>query len=264
MKAILVDDERYNLDNLEILIGKYCPGVRICGTALDSREATGLLYSCRPDLVFLDIQMPGQNGFEWLQSLPDISFGVIFVTAFDQYAIRALRLAAIDYLLKPISIDELQIAVERAGRLIGQREQDRLWKNLIENWKESPGRTGRQIALPTAMETRFVRTDEIIWCQSANNYMTFHFVDGEALVVCKPIYLYDDLLGPDGFIRCHQSYLVNKAFVKSWKREYGDFLLLSDGSEVPVARNRKESLKTVNGLITIAQLPCDACIRITI
>lgn len=243
MKALLIDDEQPNLDNLRALLETYCPQVEICGTALDTRTATALLYNHQPDLVFLDIQMPQQNGFDWLRSLPAPSFEVIFVTAYDQYAIQALRFAAVDYLLKPLAIDELQTAVERARQQHVLKEQNQLLRNLTHYLEDVSKPAEQRIALSTAKETRFVRTSEIVRCESANNYTTFHLAEGEALLVCKPIFLYNDLLGPYGFVRCHQSHLVNKTFIKSWKKEFGDFLLLTNGAEVPIARSKKEELK---------------------
>lgn len=245
MKALLIDDEQANLDNLRVLLGTYCPQVTICGAALDTEAASGLLYSQQPDLVFLDIQMPGENGFDWLRSLPTYRFEVIFVTAYDQYAIQALRFAAVDYLLKPVNIDELQAAVDRAHRQHILKEQNQLLHNLMDILKEGVKPAEQRIALATTKETRFVKTTEIIRCESSNNYTTFYLTDGLALLVCKPIYLYDELLAPYGFVRCHQSHLVNKSFIKSWKKEYGDFLALADGSEVPIARAKKEALKKI-------------------
>ncbi|GAB3256936.1 LytTR family DNA-binding domain-containing protein [Larkinella harenae] len=243
MKALLVDDEQPNLDNMQALLQAYCPQVEVCATALNAEAAKSLLYTHQPDLLFLDIQMPQQNGFDLLRSLPAYHFEVIFVTAYDQYAIQALRFSAIDYLLKPLAIDELQAAVERAYRHCQQKEQNRLLQNLMHFLRTDHQQEEPRIALATAKETRFVKTGEIIRCESSNNYTMFHLTDGEALLVCKPIYAYDDLLKAYGFIRCHQSHLVNKTFIKSWKKEFGDFLLLTDRSEVPISRNKKEEVK---------------------
>jgi len=243
MKALLIDDEQPNLDNLRALLAAYCPQVEICGTALSARTAKSLLHTHQPDLLFLDIQMPEQSGLDLLRSLPDYPFDVIFVTAYDQYAIQALRFAAIDYLLKPIAIDELQAAVARAEHQRRRKEQNQLLQNLVHLLKAPPDPDGQRIALSTAKETRFVKTVEIIRCESSNNYTTFYLAGGEALLVCRPIYAYDDLLEEYGFVRCHQSHLVNKTFIRSWKKEFGDFLLLTDGSEVPIARGKKEALK---------------------
>ncbi|MFD2572812.1 LytR/AlgR family response regulator transcription factor [Spirosoma soli] len=242
-KALLIDDEQPNLDNLQALLQTYCPQIDVCGTALNVEAAKRLLYVHQPDLLFLDIQMPGQNGFDLLRSLSTYNFDVIFVTAYDQYAIQALRFAAVDYLLKPVAIDELQAAVERAHKQRQLKEQNQLLQNLMHVLKAGHQQAEQRVALATAKETRFVKIGEIIRCESSNNYTTFYLTDGETLLVCKPIYAYDDLLKEYGFIRCHQSHLVNKQFVKSWKKDYGDFLLLADGSEVPISRAKKDDLK---------------------
>jgi len=243
MKALLIDDEQSNLDNLRILLETYCPQVNICGATMDTRSATDLLYTHQPDLVFLDIQMPLQNGFDWLRSLPRTSFEVIFVTAYDQYAVQAMRLSAIDYLLKPVLIEELQAAVGRAYQQHSLKQENQLLNNLMHFLKDTTQLTEQRIALATSKEIRFVKTSDIIRCESANNYTTFHLTGGEKLLVCKPIYLYDDLLKRYGFVRCHQSHLVNKGAIMSWKREFGDFLLLMDGSEIPISRSKKEDIK---------------------
>ncbi|WP_229317236.1 LytTR family DNA-binding domain-containing protein [Larkinella sp. C7] len=243
MKALLIDDEQPNLENLQALLAAYCPQVEVCGTALNAEMATNRLHVLQPDLVFLDIQMPRQNGFDWLRSLPAYDFAVIFVTAYDQFAIQALRFAAVDYLLKPIAIDELQAAVERARQQRQLKEQNQLLQNLMHFLKAGQPPEEPRIALATAKETRFVKTGEIIRCESSNNYTTFYLIDGEALLVCKPIFGYDELLKDYGFVRCHQSHLVNKQFIRSWKKEFGDFLVLTNGSEVPISRAKKEDLR---------------------
>lgn len=243
MKALLIDDEQSNLDNLRILIETYCPQVNICGAAADIRSASNLLYNQKPDLVFLDIQMPIQSGFDWLRSLSHIDFEVIFVTAYDQYAVQAMRLSAIDYLLKPVSIEELQAAVQRAYQQHFLKKENQLLSNLIHFLQDNDKPAEQRIALATTKETRFVKTSEIIRCESANNYTTFHLVGGENILICKPMFFYDDLLRHYGFVRCHQSHLVNKESIKSWKREFGDFLLLMDGSEIPISRSKKEDIK---------------------
>ena len=243
MKAILIDDEKPNLDNLEALLQAYCPQLEVCATALNAEAGKTLLHRHRPDLVFLDIQMPGQSGFDLLRSLPVCDFELVIVTAYDQYAIEALRFAAADYLLKPIDIGELQAAVDRATKQRRLKVQNQQLENLLQLLKDQQAQAEQRIALATAKETRLVKVGEIIRCESSNNYTTF-FLDGrETLLVCKPIYEYEELLRQHGFLRCHQSHLVNRKYVKSWRKEYGDFLLLTDGSEVPVSRGKKEATK---------------------
>ena len=243
MKALLIDDEIHNLDNLKGLLGLYCPQVTICGSALNAETGKALLYQHQPDLVFLDIQMPGQTGFDLLRSLPVYNFEVIIVTAYDQYAIQAMRFAAVDYLLKPVDIGELQSAVNKAINQRRLKVQNQQLENLVQLLKAQQTNEEQRIALATAKETRLVKVGEIIRCESSNNYTTFYLSDGEALLVCKPIYAYEELLKGHGFLRCHQSHLVNKRWVKSWRKESGDFLLLTDGAEIPVSRGKKDVIR---------------------
>jgi two-component system, LytTR family, response regulator len=245
IKAILIDDEQHNLDNLQALLRVYCPQVEVCGTSLNAEDGKTLLYTRKPDLLFLDIQMPGQNGFDLLSSIHQYDFEVIFVTAYDGYAIQAMRFAAVDYLLKPVDIAELQSAVDRAMKQRRLKVQNQQLENLIHLLKTQQNKEEQRIALSTTKETRFVKTGEIIRCESSNNYTTFFLTGHEELLVCKPIYEYEEILKDYGFIRCHQSHMVNKRYIKSWKKESGDFLLLTDGTEVPVSRGKKEEVKKV-------------------
>ncbi|MCR8559408.1 LytTR family DNA-binding domain-containing protein [Mucilaginibacter sp. BJC16-A38] len=243
IKAVLIDDEKHNLDNLQELLKAYCPQVTVVATALSADEGASIILKHQPDIVFLDIQMPNKTGFDLLRGLSSYDFEVIFVTAFDNYAIQAMRFAAIDYLLKPIDINELQSAVDRAIKKCRLKVQNQQLENLIHLLKSQQNKEEQRIALTTLKETRFVKTSEIIRCESSNNYTSFFLQGDEELLVCKPIYEFEEILKDYGFIRCHQSHLVNKKFVKSWKKEYGDFLLLLNGSEVPVSRNKKDTVK---------------------
>ena len=243
MKAVLIDDEKHNIENLRELLGVYCPQVEIAGTAANADEGKRLIMQSQPDIIFLDIQMPQKSGFDLLKELNTYDFEVIFVTAHDQYAIQAMRFAAVDYLLKPIDINDLQAAVDRAIKKQRLKEQNRQLENLIHLLKGQQNKEDQRIALTTLKETRFVKTGEIVRCESSNNYSTFYLQDGEQLLVCRPIYEFEEILKDYGFIRCHQSHLVSKKFIKSWKKEYGDFLLLMNGNEVPISRNKKEAVK---------------------
>lgn len=249
IRAILIDDERHNLSNLETLLEQYCPQVIICGTAVNAKDAKSLINKEQPELLFLDIQMPVENGFDLLRSLSSPSFEVIFVTAYDQYAIQAMRFAAIDYLLKPVDIGELQTAVDRAIRQHRLKAGNHQLENLMELLKNRADKDEQRISLYTTKEIRYVKTREIVRCESSNNYTAFHLADGEELLVSKPIYEYEDLLKDYGFIRCHQSHLVNKRFIKSWKKDSGDFLLLTNGAEVPISRGKKEEVKAMLNVI---------------
>lgn len=244
--ALLVDDEKNNLSNLSRLLNLYCPMVHIVGEALDAAEAKTHLLRLNPDLVFLDIQMPGTNGLELLQQLPEPNFELIFVTAHDQYGIQAVKFAAVDYLLKPIDIAELQAAVRKVAERLTVRHKNAQLENLLQLLHQQKNKDEHRLPLTTLKETRFVQTARIIRCESSNNYCYFFLDSGEKLLVSKPIYEYDPLLAPYGFIRCHQSHLVNKRYIRSWVRENGGFLLLENGDSIPVSRNKKEAvLKTL-------------------
>lgn len=241
-KAVLIDDEKHNLDNLQELLRSYCPQIEVCGIALNAEEGKFLLLKHQPALLFLDIQMPGKSGFDLLKELTNPAFEVIFVTAYDQYAIQAMRFSAVDYLLKPIDIQDLQNSVDRALKQWQLKLQNQQLENLVHLLKGHQQKEEQRIALPTLKETRFVKTGDIIRCESSNNYTSF-FLDGEELLVCKPIYEFEEILKDYGFIRCHQSHLINKKFIKSWKKVFGDHLLLFNGEEIPVSRGKKESVK---------------------
>lgn len=243
MKAILIDDELHNLTNLQVLLNTYCPQVEVCALAQSAEQGKKAVKTYLQDLIFLDIQMPEQDGFAFLRSLDYYNFEVIFVTAYDQYAIQAMRFSAVDYLLKPINIKELVDAVNRASKQNQLKNQHKQIEYLMDWFKVQSQKEEQRIALSTVEETRFAKVSEIIRCESSNNYTTFFLSDNSKLLVSKPIYEYDELLSNYGFIRCHQSHLVNKAYIKSWLKEYGDFLLLNDGTQIPISRGKKQLVK---------------------
>jgi len=240
IKALLIDDEVNNLHNLKALLTTYCPEVEVLATAMDANEGRGSIIQYQPDLVFLDIQMPGKDGFELLKSLPHYDFEVIFVTAYNQYGIQAVKFAAIDYLLKPINPEELRTAVNRVAIKNRQKKQNLSLENLVHLLRN---KEEQRIALTTQKETRFIPVTQIMHCESSNNYTIFFLSHGEKIVASRPIYEFEDLLGIHGFIRCHQSYLVNKKYIKSWVKEDGGYLLMVNGAQVPVSRTKKEIVK---------------------
>jgi len=240
--AILIDDEANNLDNLRRLLTQYCPEVTVIATAMDAAAGKQLITTLHPELVFLDIQMPGTSGLQLLQQLPRHDFQLIFVTAYDHYGIQAVKFAAVDYLLKPISTTELQEAVRKAILRHGEKRRNTQLENLLQLLERQPYKDEHRIALTTLKETRFLYTRQIIRCESDNNYCYFFLDNGEKLLVSKPIYEFEPLLKDYGFIRCHQSHLINKQFVRSWMREDGGYLLLNNGDTVPVSRSKKEAV----------------------
>lgn len=243
VRAVIIDDEQNNIDNLSALLQKHCPQVAIDATARNATEGKAIILQHRPELVFLDIQMPGKNGFDLLKSLPTPSFEIIFVTAYDQYGIQAIKFSAIDYLLKPVNTEDLKAAVQHAAQRSQKKKQNLQLENLIRLLQEQQNKEEHRIALTSLKETRFVYTKEIIQCIASNNYTSFYLAGGEKIIVSKPVYEYEEILAPYGFIRCHQSHLVNKKYIKSWVKEDGGYLLLQNGEQVPVSRNKKEQVK---------------------
>ncbi len=243
MRAIIVDDEWNNISNLQRIILEHCPSVEIVATADNADTAKTLILSHQPELLFLDIQMPGTNGFELLQSIPHPGFEIIFVTAFDKYGIQAIRFSAIDYLLKPVVVSDLKEAVERATGKMQQKKRNRQLDNLLHFLQQKDEAKNHKIALPSAKETRFVRPAEIMYCEAKNNYTAFYLSGGEKLIISKPLFEYEELLADYGFVRCHNSFLINTSFVKSITKENGVGVLLENGTELPVSKQRKEIVK---------------------
>jgi len=242
MKAILIDDEISNLENLRALLQKHCPQVNILATAQNVNDAVDAIEKHWPDLVFLDIQMGEHTGFDVLKTLPKRNFEVIFVTAYDHYGIQAVKFAALDYLLKPVDIDELITSVNKAAQKLASQihtsQLDFLLQQLIK-----PETNVSTIALPMQNEIRYIPLSDIIRCEADNSYTHFFMANRDKLLVSKSLKEYADLLRPNGFLRTHQSHLVNPKYVKSWLKEDGGILLLTTGQKIPVSKANKETVK---------------------
>ena len=243
IEAIIIDDEINNITNLQQMLQQYCTGIQVVATASGAAAARKIIAQLQPGLIFLDIQMPGGNGFDLLKSLPSYEFDIIFVTAYDHYGIQAIKFSAIDYLLKPVNIEELQHAVEKVTVKQKNKKQNLQLENLVQLLQQQQYKETHRIALPTVKETRFVNPALVIRCESSNNYTSFFLSDGEKILVSKPLYEFEELLHDYGFIRCHQSHLVNKKYIKSWVKEEGGYLLLEDKTQLPVSKQKKDTLK---------------------
>jgi len=242
MKAILIDDELSNLENLRALLAKHCRQVTILATAQNVNDAVNAIEKYSPNVVFLDIQMGNQTGFDVLKRLPNRNFEVIFVTAYDHYGIQAVKFAAFDYLLKPIDIDELMNAVNNAEHKLATQLQSSQLDFLLQHLKK-PETNVSTIALQMQSEIRYVTLSEIIRCEADNSYTFFFLANNEKILVSKSLKEYADLLRPNGFLRTHQSHLVNPKYVKSWLKEDGGILLLTSGEKIPISKPNKETVK---------------------
>jgi len=242
MRAVLIDDEISNLENLQALLKKHCGQVTVMATAQNVSDAVAAIEEYAPDLVFLDIQMGEQTGFEVLKLLPIRNFEVIFVTAYDQYGIHAVKFAALDYLLKPVDIEELKDAVNKADRKQVRHTATSQLDFLLQQLKK-PETNVSKIALQMQNEIRYITLSEIIRCEADNTYTHFFLSGGEKILVSKSLKEYADLLRPNGFLRTHQSHLVNPKYVKSWLKEDGGILLLSSGEKIPISKPNKDTVK---------------------
>jgi two-component system LytT family response regulator len=239
ISCALIDDEPLVIKNLETLLKKYCPQIRVSGTADSAVSGKRLIESLKPQLVFLDIEMPYGNGFDLLKSFPAGSFNVIFVTAFDSYAVRAIKHSAIDYILKPIDKEELKASVQKAEEIIIQRKESLGLDNLIANIKTLQS-DSKRIALPTLDGLVFVDTENIIYCQSGGNYTNFYFKDGSNYLVSRQINEYNRILPAESFFRIHNEYIVNIKTIKKYIKGRGGSVILENGKSIAVSARKKE------------------------
>jgi len=240
IKSIIVDDEKHGRENLTGILRQYCPNVELVGEADSVNAAVSLIQKHNPDLVFLDIEMPKANGFQLLEHFKDFRFEVIFVTAYDNYAIKAIRFSAADYILKPINLNDLQIAVNKVAERILQKQENQRMKQLVYNINQP---NNPRIGLPTGDRIEFTEVNKIIRCQGEGNYTHIYFEGNKHLLVAKTLVEFEDLLQEYSFIRVHKTHLVNLKHVITYVKNDGGILKLSNGDEVPISRRRKDDVQ---------------------
>ncbi len=241
IKALIVDDEQASIDLLKWLVMEYCPDISSVQSARSVKDAVPLIKSFQPDIVFLDIQMPHQSGFDLLTNIDNWNFEVIFTTAYNEFAIQAIRFSALDYLLKPIDETELKKAVERykVKRIYAPAGQI-LFRNFIQNISQG-SREKFKLALADASEIKYVQIDEIIRLQAESNYTHIFLTGNKVFISAKTLKEYDEMLEGQRFLRVHKSHLVNPAHIQAYDRQ--GILLMSDNSKVEVARRKREFLQ---------------------
>jgi two-component system, LytTR family, response regulator len=238
-KIIIIDDQEDSIEKLSFLIKKYCPTTTLAGVANTGKEGMCLIESTQPDIVFLDVEMDDMTGFEMLERLDTINFKVIFTTAHDKYAIKAIRISALDYLLKPIGKDDLIAAIQRAG--MDLKLQPEQVKGLVENSKNKSEKIER-ITLTTGEGLVFKNTSDIIFCEADRNYTTVHLLNKEKLVISKTLKEIEETLDGNGFFRAHHSFLINVTHIERYVRGDGGYVIMKNGKNITVARKRKEAL----------------------
>ena len=249
IKTLIIDDEVRGSQALAKLLERY-PEIELLGAAHSADEGIVTIQRLKPDLVFLDIQMPGKTGFDMLNAMPEVKFEVIFVTGYDQYAIQAFKFGAIDYLLKPVDIDDLDYSVEKVIDRIKKKDTNHSIELLLQNIR-TPKNENMQLALPTQEGVFYIPIAEIIRCESDGSYTVFHLADKKKIIVSKNVKEYEELLTPYNFCRVHNQHLINLRHVKKYVKGEGGFAIMSDNYEVEVARRRKEDFLAELGKITL-------------
>jgi two-component system LytT family response regulator len=241
INAILIDDEKHCLETLRMMLNRYCKDVHIIEECSSAKKGLEAIERHSPDLIFLDIEMPIMNGFELLQRLPEIPFAVIFTTSYDQYAIKAIKFSALDYLLKPIDPEELISAVAKVSsrkQLPGAEQFNILLKQIKQK-----GAGFEKIAIPTLEGFELIRADQIIRCEADDNYTHVFLKNKNKIVSSRMLKEMEELLQEFRYFeRVHNSHLVNMNEVSKYIRGDGGYLLMSDGSTVSISKSRRESL----------------------
>lgn len=241
LSALIVDDEEFARENLKMLLEEYCPEVSVVGAAGSAIQARIMVEEHNPDIVFLDIMMPGEDGFSFLESQKDRSFQVIFTTAFREHALRAIKESAIDYLEKPIDIEELRRAVKKAEENIKLKSPSNISNDRLTKVLQDIVLTNsvEKTVVPTKDGLAIVKNTEIIHLEAMENYTMIYLVGGKKYMSSRSIKAFEDRLDPNMFFRVHKSHIINIAHhLKEFLRNEGLIAVLSDGTQVPVARRK--------------------------
>jgi two-component system, LytTR family, response regulator len=239
IKAIIVDDEKNSCEALQLLLQKHCIEVEVIAVAYSAADALEKIEALHPQLIFLDIEMPNMNGFQMLEQIRKINFELIFTSSYDQYAIKAFKFSALDYLLKPVDREELEKAVQKVSKKLNNINQQ---LDILLQKINQPSVTPQKIALPTMQGLELVSISCIISCSANNNYTEFFLTDKKRILVSRTLREMENLLEECSFLRVHHSHIVNLNAITRYVKGEGGYLIMSDGSNVDVSRSRREML----------------------
>lgn len=242
--TILVDDEPRGLTSLQSLLQMNCPEVEIVSLCYSAAEAKEKIDTLQPQLVFLDIAMPGKTGFDLLGELPEINFEIIFVTAYNDYMLQAFHFSVVDYLLKPVDEELLMEAVKRASKKIEEKTGGQHIETFLHNIGHKKGSQKMKLCIPSLKGFQVINIHDIVYCEANGNYTNFHFTHHPVICASKPIHEYEELLADCNFVRIHKSFLVNLEHVKEYIRGEGGSVILSNTHQVEVSRRKKDMLMT--------------------
>jgi two-component system LytT family response regulator len=241
IRGIIVEDEKHSRETLRGMLIRYCKNVEIIAEADSYRQGLQVIREHQPEVVFLDIQMPDGSGFRMLEELDEVNFEIIFTTAFDQFAIKAIKYSALDYLLKPIDPEDLVKAVKKVESKISRQQVNKNIQVLLDNIKSREA-DPHKIILSTSEKIHIIETDQILRCESDNYYTNFFLMDGKKILVSKTLKENEELLSDHNFIRPHKSHLVNVKYIKGFLRIDGGYIEMTDGSRIPVSRRKREKI----------------------
>ncbi|MBX7095370.1 MAG: LytTR family DNA-binding domain-containing protein [Flavobacteriales bacterium] len=234
LRSIVVDDEYYCRNNLKMIIDDFCPEIEVIGMADSADQAREMISKHQPDLVFLDIKMPKEDGFSLLESMPTRNFSVVFTTAHSEYALKAFKADAVDYIEKPINIDDLRNAVNKVLKFQVNQQLEKPIETPMKAEKEND-----RISLATRDGFMMVKNDEIIHLEASDNYTMIYMTDNRKFLSCKNIKVYEESLNKNSFFRVHKSHIINVAnHLKGFTRSEGNIAILSNGKHIPVARRK--------------------------
>jgi two-component system, LytTR family, response regulator len=238
MKVLIVDDESKSRETLQLLIENYCTGVTVAGAAQGIDDALVQIAMHNPQLVLLDISMPGGTGFDLLKKISAINFEVIFITAFDNFGIEAIKANALDYLLKPVSIEELQRAIQKAKTRLLEKTNASDIQMLLKQLE--PKRSQTKITIPSSEGLVFISPEDIISLEADGSYTSITLTDGKKVLSTKHLKEYETQLPASSFVRVHHSYIINLQYVKHYQRGEGGSVVMIDGSEIVVSKRKKK------------------------
>lgn len=245
LKTLIIDDEKDARDALQVLLEKFVPGIEVIGQGTGVQDGLKKIKELNPEVVFLDINMEDGTGFDLLESLERFDFSMIFVTAFNQYAIKAFKYAAFDYLLKPVDLQELRKCVNRLHETKNHSSVDRL--SQLKQAKNNENIT--KLTLPNLGGFDVVEISDIIRCEGQKNYTTFHMKDGNKIMVSNTLKEYELLLADHNFLRVYQSHLINLKYIQKYIKGRGGIVVMQDDSNIPVSREKKDDLlKRIKGI----------------
>ncbi len=239
IRAIIVEDEMHSRETLKNLVEEFCDDIQIVGLADSVPSAIDVIKKEKPDLVFLDIELQTGTGFDVLSALHDQYFEVVFTTAFEHYAIRAIKFSSIDYLLKPIDVDELQHAIEKVRQKKNENSYKEQLELLLQNIRHQP-RENKRICLSTLEGIEFVSVKDILYCEASGAYTTFFLKGGRKILVSRNLKEYEMLLEENEFMRVHNSFLINLHEVKMFVKTEGGYILMNNQAQISISQKKRD------------------------